>query len=210
MASPRPTSCAPRSQAMSPCRGSDPDSRGSWPRTVCPRQQRPQPQQPDVADHQSLIGWRGRQPVDRGLGFLHVVVGPTIEQCLHQNARRWKPHARAVPRRNRWSTAARISGMAPSRSPRRPSHAPSRRRRPVNRPGRTPVQEHVADLGQQLLSAVTLCVSSGGAPARRPASIRARASARSSLDRSAIRRASSISRIAESSASSTPLPIPWQ
>ena len=28
MASPRPTSCAPRNPAMSPCRGSDPDSRG--------------------------------------------------------------------------------------------------------------------------------------------------------------------------------------
>src|ERR1700722_9441997 len=57
--------------------------------TVSPRQQSPQPQQPDVAYHQTLVGWRGRQPVDGGLGFGHVTVGPAVEQCLHQNTRRW-------------------------------------------------------------------------------------------------------------------------
>ena len=36
-----------------------------------------------------VVGWRGRQPVDRGLGFGHVTVGAAIEQCLHQNTGRW-------------------------------------------------------------------------------------------------------------------------
>ena len=43
---------------------------------VSPRQESPQPQQPDLAYHQTLIGWRFRQPGDRGLGFGHVTVGP--------------------------------------------------------------------------------------------------------------------------------------
>jgi hypothetical protein len=47
------------------------------------RQQRTQPQQPDVAYHQTLIGWRGRQPLDRDLGFGDTIVGAAFEQCLH-------------------------------------------------------------------------------------------------------------------------------
>ena len=40
-----------------------------------------------------VVGWRGRQPVDRGLGFGHVTVGSAIQQCLHQNTRRGNaPH----------------------------------------------------------------------------------------------------------------------
>ncbi len=35
-----------------------------------------------------VIGWRGGQPLDRGLGFGDVTVGPAIEQCLHQNTGR--------------------------------------------------------------------------------------------------------------------------
>ena len=35
-----------------------------------------------------VIGWRGRQPLDRGLGFGHVTLGPAVQQCLHQNTRR--------------------------------------------------------------------------------------------------------------------------
>src|SRR5580693_3711685 len=56
---------------------------------VCPCQQRPQPQQPDLAYHQTLIGWRGRQPLDRGFGFGYVTVGAAVEQRFHQNTRRW-------------------------------------------------------------------------------------------------------------------------
>src|ERR1700749_2813677 len=60
---------------------------------VSPRQESLQPQQPDVAYHQTLIGWRSRQALDRGLGFGHVTVGPAVQQCLHQNTRRWNaPH----------------------------------------------------------------------------------------------------------------------
>src|ERR1700747_971375 len=40
-----------------------------------PRQPSPQPQQPDVAYRQTLIGWRGCQPLERGLGFGDVSVG---------------------------------------------------------------------------------------------------------------------------------------
>ncbi len=36
----------------------------------------------------SVVGWRVRQPLDRGLGFGHVTVGAAIEQCLHQNTGR--------------------------------------------------------------------------------------------------------------------------
>jgi len=57
---------------------------------VSPRQQCQQPQQPDVAYSQTLIGWRGGKPLDCGLGFGHVTLGPAIEQCLHQNTRRRK------------------------------------------------------------------------------------------------------------------------
>ena len=33
-------------------------------------QQRPQPQQTDFTNNQPVVGWRGRQPLDRGLGFV--------------------------------------------------------------------------------------------------------------------------------------------
>src|SRR5271155_6271738 len=51
-------------------------------------QQPTKPQQPDLAYHQTFIGWRVRHPGDRGLGFDHTSVGPAIAQCLHQNTRR--------------------------------------------------------------------------------------------------------------------------
>src|ERR1700756_4681017 len=53
-----------------------------------PRQDAPAPQQPDLAYHQTLIGWRGRGPLDGGLGFGPVTGGPAIEQPLHPNPRR--------------------------------------------------------------------------------------------------------------------------
>jgi hypothetical protein len=52
-------------------------------------QQCAQPQQGDFSYSQAVVGWRVRQPGDRGLGFDHVTVGPAIEQCLHQNTGRW-------------------------------------------------------------------------------------------------------------------------
>ena len=57
--------------------------------TAGPRQQNSQPQQPDLAQHQTLIGGRSRQPFDRGLGFgqviFRVTVGAAVEQRLDQN-----------------------------------------------------------------------------------------------------------------------------
>ncbi len=35
-----------------------------------------------------VIGWRGGQPLDRGLGVSHIALGATVQQCLHQNTRR--------------------------------------------------------------------------------------------------------------------------
>src|SRR6185312_14533051 len=57
--------------------------------TVSPRQESAEPQQPDVAHHQTLIGRRGRQTVDRRLGFDHVTLSPAVEQYFHQSTRRW-------------------------------------------------------------------------------------------------------------------------
>ena len=86
--------------------------------TTSPCQQCAQPQQPDFAYHQSLVAWRGRQSVDRGLGFGHVTVGTALQQCLHQNTGRRNAPPSSRPARNKWSTAARITGIAASRSPR--------------------------------------------------------------------------------------------
>ena len=53
-----------------------------------PRYKSPEPQQPDVSYHQALIGRRGQESLDRGLGFGKVTLGPAVQQCLHQNTRR--------------------------------------------------------------------------------------------------------------------------
>src|ERR1700756_4266904 len=46
-----------------------PEVRVSRAIAASPRQESPQPQQPDLAYHQTLIGWRGRGPLDGGLCF---------------------------------------------------------------------------------------------------------------------------------------------
>jgi len=50
-------------------------------------QQCAQPQQPYSADNRSVVGWRVRQPGDRGLGFGHITVGPAI-RCATSHRRR--------------------------------------------------------------------------------------------------------------------------
>src|SRR4051812_35608385 len=77
MSSPRPSPYAPRSQALWPSRGSDPIVAIGGLVPMGTGQQRVQPQQPDLADNQSVIGGRGGQPLDRGLGFGfgHVILG---------------------------------------------------------------------------------------------------------------------------------------
>ena len=57
-----------------------PEVRVSLGIAVSRRQQCPQPQQPDVTYHQTLIGWRGRQSLNRDLGFGHVAVGRAIKR----------------------------------------------------------------------------------------------------------------------------------
>ena len=121
-------------------------------------EQCPQPKQPDFAYHQTLVGWAAANRSIAASASCYVTVGPALQQCLHQNTGRRERNTRAVPARNRWSTAAHIRCMAPSRSPRRPSPArPTRRRSGVRTEVKPPAQAHVADSRQQLQSAVTLC-----------------------------------------------------
>ena len=49
-----------------------------------PGNQGAQPQQPDVAQHQTFVCWQLRRTVDRALGFGHVTLGATVQQRLHQ------------------------------------------------------------------------------------------------------------------------------
>jgi|KBSMisStandDraft_5_1062788.scaffolds.fasta_scaffold421565_2 hypothetical protein len=57
---------------MWPSRGTDPDSRGTSPRLRVHAEAARDPQQPGIPYHQPLVGRRGRQPVDGGLGLGHV------------------------------------------------------------------------------------------------------------------------------------------
>ena len=86
---------------------------------MCSCQQRTKPQQPDLAYHQTLIRWRVRQPGDRCLGFDHSASAPRSSNVSTRTPVAGTPHPTSRPSRNRWSTAARMSGMALSRSPRR-------------------------------------------------------------------------------------------
>ena len=52
---------------------------------VRPRQQCPQPQQPDFTDNQPVVGSRVRQPVDRLLGFGQVALGAALQQPFGGN-----------------------------------------------------------------------------------------------------------------------------
>jgi hypothetical protein len=59
-------------------------------------------------------------PLDRGLDFGHVTVGPRRPAASPPEQRsRERPHPSSCPPRTRLSTAARRSGTASSRSPRR-------------------------------------------------------------------------------------------
>src|SRR3954454_18270541 len=90
MASPPPNPYAPQSPAMSPWRGSDPKVRIS--RGITPsRAKGARAAAAKSLVSQTLIGWRGRYPLDRGLGFGHISVGAAVQQCLRQNTRRQNP-----------------------------------------------------------------------------------------------------------------------
>ena len=107
------------------------------------------------------------------------------------------PHASSRPSRNRWSTAARMSGMASSRSPRRALSRATYTLTIGNSHRLCPRRRNTS-----LTSASSFCPRSRSAAVWRCTSASAQrhpgeANARSSPDRSAIRRASSISRIAD-------------
>ena len=144
-----------------------------------------------------------RQPVDRGLGFRHVTVGRRDRTVSPPETRR--SHAPSSTRlANNWSTACapdRYGLVAIST----PSPLPGDNTLSTigNSPGCSPGAESSPDLGQQLCPR-SRSAPRGGAAAQRPACTRARASAISSPDRSAIRSASSISRSAASSGSKHP------
>ena len=205
MASPRPTACAPRSQAMSPWRGSDPDSRGRrssspWARASSARSRSSQMSRITKPSSAGAVA-------NRSIAASASATSPSapaVKQCLHQNTGRRNAPLQQRPARNRSSAAARISryGVIAISAP---GPLPRRRRRRRSVPSRRQVPRARTS---SLTSASSSCPRSRSAPSRctsaTPSAIRAMPSARSSPDRSAIRRASSISRTAESSARSTP------
>ena len=109
------------------------------------------------------------------------------------------PHPSSRPSRNKWSTAARMSGMASSRSPRR---ALSRAEYTLTI-GKSP-RRYSRRRNTSLTSASSVCPRSRSAAVWRctsatPSVLQVTVNAKSSPDRAAIHRASAISRTAESS-----------
>ena len=114
---------------------------------VSPRQQRAQPQQPDRRVSPTLVAWRGRQPVDRGLGFGTSPSAPRSSSVSTKTPVAGTPIPAAVPRGTDRRSAARISGMAPSRSPRLArSRAVYTSTTGKSTQVEPPLQAHVADL----------------------------------------------------------------
>ena len=86
MASPRPTPCAPRSQAMWPSRGSDPESRGSR-----PRRRAPWPAVPaavaarcSCSTNPGSVGTAANRSI-AACASCTSAVGPAAQQRLHQD-----------------------------------------------------------------------------------------------------------------------------
>ena len=74
-----------QSQGISPSCGIDPGTPIADLDAERTREKCPQPQQPDLMQHESWIGRHCRQPVDLGLRILEVAVAPTAQECLHQD-----------------------------------------------------------------------------------------------------------------------------
>ena len=154
MASPRPTSYAPRSQAMSPWRGSDPDSPGRRCRRRGPALAEPAAAAARCRAKPNLVGWRGGQPSIAASASVTSLRprDPAVSPPEHPSQA--MPHDSSCPSRNSWSAAASIA-VWPHRDRRaEPSPAPRTRHRSVDLRLALRAQEYVADLGQQLLSAV--------------------------------------------------------
>ena len=156
MALPRRSRYVPRSPAMSPCAVAVPIVAVDGFVTEGPGEQCTNPQQPDVAYNQTLIGGRGGQALDRGVGFDHVTVAPRLSSVFTRTPVAGTPHISRCPSPNRWSVAARIAGTAPSRSPHRAVSRAKRRSTSGKSPGVAPRRNAVAGSAKQLLSPVTL------------------------------------------------------
>ncbi len=172
---------------MSPSRGSD---RGSPGRTL-----RPHARASRARSLSSQMS-RGTEPSSAGAAASRSIAAsasarsPSAARSSSVSTRTpvaATPCSSRCPSRNRWSTAARISGTASSRSPRRAAHAPNRHRASVDRTGCSPWRRYTS-----LTSASSICPRSHSAnvcrcTSARPSVPRAKATARSSPDRSAVR-----------------------
>ena len=209
--SPRPTRYALRSQAMSPCRGSDPGS-ARKPR----RRREPAPAEPAAAtarcraapDPLRLV----RLPTARSRPGLRLYCRqalpvPRSSSGLHQNTCR-----RNAPEQQLSLAEQMVDGGAHQRDDLVAIPTSSPLPRHVDLDDRSigqvvsPAQEHLADLGQRCCPR-SRCAAVGWCASAVPSVSFVTATARSSLDGSAIRRAASISRTAESSGLSTPSDI---
>jgi hypothetical protein len=94
-ASPRPTSCAARSPAMSPCRGSDPDSCGRWSRQPGHGRAVRAGAAPDLVQHAPGPGRYRCESVDRGRRLLEISVAGVDRLLFHELAPR-QPYRPAV------------------------------------------------------------------------------------------------------------------
>ena len=170
MASRRPMSYALRSQAFSPCRGSGPESprRRSSPRARASRA-RSRSRRMSRITEPSSAGAAANRSIAASASATSLV-GPAIEQCLHQNTRRW-----SAPRQQLSLADQVVDGGAHQRYRLVAISTPSLLPRHVHVDERSIAEvvcmacEHVADLGEERAVRGHAPQPCGGAPARRPA-----------------------------------------
>ena len=119
-------------------------------------QQGVEPQQQDVAHNENVVGRRGGQPPGCGLGFGRITVGGALEQCLHQNARRKNSPSQQLSLADQMLDRVahgRYGGVVMSM----PSYLPGQIHLDKRQVGEVMLvaEEYVADVGQELPSAVT-------------------------------------------------------
>ena len=209
MSSPRPMRYGPRSQAFSPCRGSDPGSphRPRHRREPCASRARSRNSQMSRITKPSSAG----AVANRSIAASASATSASRARSSSVSTRTpvaGMPHESSCPSRISWSTAANMSGIASSRSPRR-ALSPAR----YTLMSRNSLRLCPRRWNMSLTSASSFCPRSRSASgwrctSARPSIARATTNARSSPDRSAIRSASSISRTAGSWAARAPSGIP--
>ena len=116
MASPRPTSCAPRNPVTWPWPSTDPDSRDTSFIAVSPCQQRTQSQQRQFVQHKpGSVGTAANLPIAASASAMSASVPRRSSDST--NTLTAGPRVIASPEANRNSTVSRPNAMAPSRSP---------------------------------------------------------------------------------------------